>query len=73
MLKNESAVEFAERSDKEEICAFLEDEEFDEVLRSLLGPNGWSGIVHRLKERGYSEFKIGYSIGELKNLVKDKE
>lgn len=69
MSKNESSVEFADRLDKGEAHSFLEDEEWDEALGLLLGPGGWSGIIRRLKEKGYSEFKIGYVIGELKQKV----
>ena len=74
MLKNENAFGFAKRIDSEEDNHnFLEGEEFDEVLGLLAGIDGWSGIIHRLKERGYSEFKIGYCIGELKHMVDRKD
>ncbi len=73
MLKNENSIEWAERVDKnEEGTPFLEDEEFDEMLRSMLGKGRWKGIVNRWREKGYSEFKIGYTVGELKQKI-DKD
>jgi hypothetical protein len=68
MSKNESSLEFADRLDRGGASSFLEKEEFDEVLGLLLGPGGWTGIIRRLKEKGFSEFKIGYSVGELKQI-----
>ena len=70
MLKNENGIEWAARLDKsKEGVPFLEDEEFDDVLRLLPGLGGWKGIINRLREKGYSEFKIGYTIGELKQRI----
>ena len=58
MLKNENSIEWAERLDKsKEGVPFLEDEEFDEVLRLLSGLGGWKGIINRLREKGYSEYR----------------
>ncbi len=78
MLKNENAIEFAKRICKKDDGtdqSFLEEEEFDEILRTMLKTSvqGWSGFVSRLKELGYSEFKIGYCFGELKSRLDRKE
>ena len=70
MLKDEDCIKWAKRLDKsEEGIAFLEDEEFDEALLLLPGKGGWEGIVSRLKNKGYSEFKIGFTIGELRQKI----
>ncbi len=70
MLKDEDCIKWAERLDKsEEGIPFLEDVEFDEVLSLLPGVGGWKGIVTRLKDKGYSEFKIGFTIGELRQKI----
>ncbi len=55
MLKNENAIEFAKRignkKDDGTDQSFLEEEEFDEILRTMLKTSvqGWSGFVSRLK------------------------
>lgn len=71
MLKNENATEWAKRIDSSEEGAFLEDEEFDEMFQLLMEKGGWKGIIDRWKEKGYSEFKIGYTVGELKRRIDD--
>ena len=70
MLKDEDCTKWAKRLDKsKEGVPFLEDNEFDEVLSLLPGQGWWEGIVDRLKNKGYSEFKIGFTIGELKQKI----
>lgn len=70
MLKDEDCMKWAERLDKsKEGVPFLDDDEFDEVLSLLPGVGGWKGIVTRLKDKGYSEFKIGFTIGELRQKI----
>lgn len=70
MLKDEDCMNWAQRLDKStEGVPFLEGYEFDEVLSLLPGQGGWEGIVSRFKNKGYSEFKIGFTIGELRQKI----
>lgn len=76
MLKNEGSIEFAIRLDSgkaDSADSFLEDNEFKETIRLLVNSTGWLDFTKKLKGLGYSEFKIGYCIGELKNYISGKK